>query len=187
MQVEASLLFARTFLKHPIMLGSIIPSSRSLVQKVAQQIDWENTQVLVEYGPGVGTFTAEFLRRLRPDGVLIAIDYNRDLADYLGKKLRDPRLKVAHASAADVEQVLADLGLDGADCIVSGIPFSTLPPELRKEVVGGSHRVLRPGGNFIVYQFTGAVLPHLRERFGNVRQQFELLNILPARIFCCSR
>jgi phospholipid N-methyltransferase len=185
--VGASLLFARTFLKHPIMLGSLIPSSRPLVQKVAQQIDWQNTQVLVEYGPGVGTFTAELLRRLRPDGVLVAIDFNRDLAAYLRRHIRDPRLRVAHASAGEVERVLASCGLDAADCIVSGIPFSTLAPGLRGQVIAASYRVLRPGGNFIVYQFTGAVLPHLRDAFGDVRQQFELMNILPARIFCCSR
>ncbi len=169
------------------MLGSAIPSSRSLVNRVVQQIDWRNTRVLVEYGPGVGTLTAAMLRLLSPDGTLVAIDFNRDFAAYLRRALPDPRLKVVHASAADVEQVLARLGLSGADCILSGIPHSTLPPDVRAAILERSHRLLRPGGTFIVYQFTGAVLPQLREVFGEVNQQFELLNILPARIFCCSR
>lgn len=169
------------------MLGSLVPSSKALVNRLAQRIDWANTRVLVEYGPGVGTITAAMLKRLPQDGVLVAIDYNRDLAAYLRRSLPDPRLRVAHASAADVESVLSSFGLDGADCVVSGIPHSTISPELRAQIFQSTHRVLRPGGTFIVYQFTGAVLPQLRQVFGEVDQQFEPRNILPARIFCCSR
>jgi len=180
-------MFARSFLKHPVMLGSLIPSSKTLVNRLARQVNWERTRVVVEYGPGVGTVTSEILRRLPADGVLVAIDYNPDFADYLRRTLIDPRLKVAHGSAADVESILAGFGLDGADCVLSGIPHSTLAPAMRAQIFESTRRVLRPGGNFIVYQFTGAVLPQLRQVFGEVSQQFELLNILPARIFCCSR
>jgi phospholipid N-methyltransferase len=169
------------------MLGSFIPSSPSLVRRLSEQIPWSRTQVLVEYGPGVGTVTTALLRHLRPDGVLIAIDYNRDFAAYLRRAIPDPRLRVVHASAAEVDRVLAGLGLEGADCIVSGIPHSTLPLEVRARIIENTRQVLRPGGSFIVYQFTGAVLPQLEQAFGDVRQHRELRNILPARIFCCSR
>ena len=60
------LLFAGNFLRHPYMLGSIIPSSRFLVNQVLEPIDWERARVIVEYGPGVGTITAEILRRMHP-------------------------------------------------------------------------------------------------------------------------
>lgn len=185
--LRAHLFFARMFLKHPFMLGSVIPSSQPLVNRLARQVDWQNTRVLVEYGPGVGTLTAEMLKRLPKDGALVAIDFNRDFAEYLRRALPDRRLHVAHASAAAVEQVLASHGFDGADCVISGIPHSTLSPELRSQILESTRRVLRPGGSFIVYQFTGAVLPQLQEVFGEVHQQFEPLNILPARIFSCSR
>jgi phospholipid N-methyltransferase len=169
------------------MLGSLIPSSKSLVARLAQQVDWAKTRVVVEYGPGVGTVTSEILKRLAPDGVLVAIDYNPEFVEYLRRALPDPRLLVAHGSAADVEQILAGLGLEGADCVLSGIPHSTLPAEVRAQIFESTRRVLHPGGTFIVYQFTGAVLPQLRQVFGEVDQHFEPLNILPARIFCCSR
>ena len=186
-RLRAHLLFARAFLKHPMMLGACIPSSQALVRKLSQQIDWENTRVLVEYGPGVGTVTSAMLRRLRPDGVLIALDYNREFVAYLRRALPDPRLHLAHSSAAEIERVLCGAGLTCADCVVSGIPHSTLSPELRARIVQNTRRVLRPGGSFIVYQFTASVLPHLQEVFGEVRQERELRNVLPARIFCCSR
>src|SRR4026209_2837609 len=74
---EQILLFARNFFKHPKMLGSLIPSSRFLIQGVLKQIDWERAGVVVEYGPGVGTFTTEILRRMRPDATLAAFETQR--------------------------------------------------------------------------------------------------------------
>lgn len=184
----ATWFFARSFLKHPLMLGSLIPSSKPLVARVSKQVDWAHTRVVVEYGPGVGTVTSEILRRLPPDGVLVAIDYNPEFVQYLRRALPDRRLRVAHGSAAEVEPILAGFGLDGADCVLSGMPHSTLSAELRAQIFASTRRVLRPGGSFIVYsQFTGAALPQLRQVFGEVSQHFEPLNILPARIFCCSR
>ena len=49
-------IFFRQFLKHPGMIGSVIPSSRALVDAVLEPVDWERTRLFVEYGPGVGTF-----------------------------------------------------------------------------------------------------------------------------------
>ena len=56
--------FLRGFLKHPVMVGSIIPSSKILIDKMLGRVDWENTRLFVEYGPGVGTFTRPILERL---------------------------------------------------------------------------------------------------------------------------
>src|SRR3546814_9105124 len=39
----------------------------------------------------------------------------------------DPRLIAANRSAADLGKILADNGCEGADYVISGLPFSTLP------------------------------------------------------------
>jgi phospholipid N-methyltransferase len=77
--------------------------------------------------------------------------------------------------------------LDGADYIISGIPFSTIPRKERITILRNSWKSLKPGGVFLVYQFSGAVLPSLEEVFGPVHQEFELRNVLPARIFRCEK
>ncbi len=185
-QLEQTLLFAKTFLKHPVMLGSAIPSSHYLTENLLSRVDWEQARIVVEYGPGVGTLTWPMLRRMRADAQLIAIERSAEFAEYLHRANVDPRLVVVHGSAEDVVEVLQGFGLDCADCIFSGIPYSTMPVELRQKILSQSCRVLREDGCFLVYQFTGAVLPHLRQVFGRVRQDFELRNILPARIFHCA-
>src|SRR5579864_7576510 len=130
-----ALLFARNFLLHPNMLGSIIPSSRFLVEQVLEPVDWDRARVIVEYGPGVGTFTAQILRRMRGDARLVAIETNRDFVRFLQRSLPDPRLHVVHDSAAEVQRILGRLGLPAARYIISGIPLGSMPEPVRADIV----------------------------------------------------
>jgi phospholipid N-methyltransferase len=168
------------------MIGSFIPSSRYLVDRLLGEVDWEAASVIVEYGPGVGTITAQVLRRMRPDAKLIVIEMNEDFVHYLRSTFKDQRLHVVHGSAEDVCSILEEHNVDGADAVISGIPFTVMPEEVRAKILRDSRRCLREGGKFIVFQFTGAVLPHLRSEFSDVRVGFEPLNILPARLFFCN-
>ena len=177
-------LFALNFFKHPKMLGSIIPSSRFLIERVLRQVDWKRAKVIVEYGPGVGTFTSEILRRMRPDGMLLVLETNPEFVDFLRESLPDSRLKVVHGSAADVAKALAAEGAQHADYVISGIPFTTLPKQVREDVLRGTHDVLKPDGVFLVYQFSPKVLGYL-EPFFRVTRGFEPWNILPAQLFYC--
>lgn len=179
-------LFALNFFKSPAMLGSVIPSSRFLVNDVLNHVDWDKARVIVEYGPGVGTMTQEILKRMRPDAVLLALELNEEFVTFLQEEIVDPRFHAVHASASDVRNVLTKLGLPCADYIISGIPYSTMPHAARREVMQASRQVLHPEGALLVYQFTNTVLPYLKSSFSSVRQNFQFLNILPARIFYCT-
>jgi phospholipid N-methyltransferase len=179
------LLFARNFFRHPRMLGSIVPSSRFLIKQLLEPIHWGRARVIVEYGPGVGGITAEVLRRMRPDAALIAIEMNPDFVEYLRKSITDARLRVVEGSAVEVQEILARQGLAHADYIISGIPFSTIPAQVRERILRKTRDVLAPGGAFLVYQFSTRVLQDLKRIFGYVGRKFEPLNVLPAHLFIC--
>lgn len=181
------LLFAREFLKHPVLLGSALPSSRFLVERILRQVDWANARVVVEYGPGVGTFTSQILERMRPDAILIAIEASPEFVRHLQTALPDPRLKLVHGSAAEVRKVLRESGIEAADAIISGIPYSTISKGERERILVESKRALRPGGRFLVYQFTSAVARDLERVFGEFERDREPLNILPATIFSAEK
>lgn len=183
---SASALFARNFFKYPSMLGSVVPSSRFLVNQLMGQIDWERARVLVEFGPGVGTITREVLKRMRPDAVLLVIELNEEFVQYLGSTIRDPRLRVVHGSAAHVRRILAEHGLAPADYIISSIPYSLLPESLRQEIVAESRHALKSQGSLLVFQYNRTLLPYLKSSFGSVKLNFQLFNILPALIFHCT-
>lgn len=185
-RIEQTALFAKNFVQHPRMLGSIIPSSRFLIRRLLGEVDFERAKVIVEYGPGVGTFTQEILRRMRPDAALIAVETNPEFVSFLRSSIADPRLEAVQASAASVAEVLAARGFDHADYVISGIPFSTLPEPVREAVLQATRAVLHPTGSFLVYQFSPKVLPDLERIFRGVRRSFEPLNILPAQLFYCT-
>ena len=180
-----TLLFARNFLRHPRMLGSIVPSSRFLIRQLLEPVNWSQARVLVEYGPGVGGITAEVLRRMHADAILIAIEMNPDFVRYLRCTISDPRLKVVEGSAEAVDEILKRFGSSRADYIISGIPFSTIPSEVRERILQKTCEVLKPRGAFLVYQFSSRVLQDLMRIFGYVGRGFELLNVLPAHLFFC--
>ena len=185
-QFAENLLFAANFLRHPHMLGSIIPSSRFLVNQVLEPIDWERTDVIVEYGPGVGTFTAEILRRMRSDATLVVIETNSDFVRFLRRSLPDSRLHVVEDSAAEVQTILERLSLRQPRYIISGIPLGSMPEPVRADIVGKTRAALAPGGTFLVYQFTARVLPQLQNAFVSVRRSIERRNLPPAQLFMCA-
>src|SRR3546814_1240442 len=88
----------------------------------SSDLDWKNTKLFVEYGPGVGTFCRPVLEHLPGDATLIAIDTNEDFIDYLKKDIRDSRFIAVHGSAADVEAIVAAHGFERADYVLSGLP-----------------------------------------------------------------
>ena len=175
--------FLRGFLKHPVMVGSIIPSSRILIEKMLRPVDWENTRVFVEYGPGVGTFTRPILEQLGPDATLVTIDTNADFTHYLRESIDDPRLVAVNGSAADVEKILEDRGLGKADYVLSGLPFSTLPPGVGDAIAEATSQVIRPGGAFLVYQFSPKVRDFIQPHFATIKRGFEWINVPPATLF----
>jgi phospholipid N-methyltransferase len=176
-------LFFKGFVKHPAMVGSVIPSSRALVDKVLAPVDWSRVKLFVEYGPGVGTFTTEILDRLGPDAELVAIDTNPEFVDFLRKHIADPRLRPVRGSAADVRRIVADLGHGEADYVLSGLPFSTLPEGVGDRIAAETAAVLRSDGAFLVYQVSGKVAEFIGPHFPAIERGFEWLNIPPMKLF----
>jgi phospholipid N-methyltransferase len=175
--------FFQGFLEHPRMVGSIIPSSRFTIRKMLAPVDWGKCEVFVEYGPGIGTFCRPVLEKLRGDGVLIAIDTNPLYVEHLNRTIRDKRFRAVLGSAEDVEQILADHGVGGADYVLSGLPFSTLPDGVAERIASATHKVLKPGGCFMAYQFTAAVRDVSLPFFERIDAGFEWLNILPCKLY----
>jgi phospholipid N-methyltransferase len=177
------MMFLRGFIKHPVMVGSVIPSSKALIDKMLGKVDWDGCRLFVEYGPGVGTFTEHILQRMAPDATLIAIDTNPDFTEYLNRKFRDSRLIAVTGSAADTRKIMAEAGFEEADYILSGLPFSTLPPGIGPKIAAETQAALRKGGCFLVYQFSPKVRDFIAPHFKRIDRGMEWINVPPAQLF----
>lgn len=175
--------FLEGFLQHPVMVGSIIPSSRFTIAKMLAPVKWDECRLFVEYGPGVGTFCRPVLERLPRDGRLIVIDTNPLFIDYLRATITDSRFVPVLGSAADVEEIIRAHGHDHADYVLSGLPFSTLPDGVGPAIAAATHKVLRPGGAFLVYQFSAKARDFMARHFNHIDEGYEPLNVLPCKLY----
>ena len=174
--------FLQGFLKRPREVGSIVPSSRFLERRIVRCAEVGNAKVIVELGPGTGGTTRALLRAMNPSARLLSLEVNPRFVAVL-QKMRDPRLIVHRGSAAEIGKALERYGLGSPDLVLSGIPFSTMPPAVGRQILKSVHEVLEPGGRFVAYQVRDRVENLGREVFGRARVQTELLNVPPMRVY----
>lgn len=178
---------ASEFLRNPAMVGSAFPASTMMVDRMLAPLDWSSISVLVEYGPGTGRFTFAALDRMRCDATLLAIDTSAGFVESLRARNDDPRLIVIEGNACDVNRHLADHGLDHADCILTGLPFSTLPPEQAEAIMRETAIALQPSGMLAAYQMRTAIRPLIERHFARIDQDYEWLNIPPCHLYWADR
>lgn len=182
-RTDRRLAFLREFLRSPRQIGSVVPSSRFLEQRLVDVSGASNARLVVEFGPGTGGTTQALLRALPGDACLLAIEINPRFASHL-ESFTDPRLIVHAGSALDIREALALRGLSPPDVVLSGIPFSTMPPDAGRGILRAVWAALAPGGRFVAYQFRDAVGALGRDILGTPDVSLELLNVPPMRVYC---
>lgn len=175
--------FLRGFIAHPEQVGSVIPSSHVLEQRLVRNAQITRARCVVELGPGTGGTTRALLRALPASARLLAIELNEAFAARLRASIRDPRLAVAQGSAEAVAQYLAEHRLPAPDAVLSGIPFSTMPEAVADRIAAEIARVLAPGGRFVAYQVRAHVAGYATPYLGAPRKDWEFINIPPVRVF----
>ncbi len=175
--------FLRGFVRNPAQVGSVVPSSRRLEQRLVRQAGIREARTVVELGPGTGGTTAAMLQAMAGASRLLAIELDPEFHQHLRASLRDPRLVLELGSAERIAELLAAHHLPAPDAIVSGIPFSTMPRDVSDRIAAAVAQVLRPGGRFVAYQVRAHVAGFATPYLGQPDKQWELLNVPPVRVF----
>ena len=175
------LAFFRGFLRHPSLIGSVIPSSPFLERRVVEVAGIAHSRSVVELGPGTGGITRAILRALPRGGHLLAIEINPDFVNYL-KAYPDPRLDVYLGSAEHIRKALETFDHARPDAVVSGIPFSTMPAGVGRKILREIWDCLAPGGIFVAYQLMNRVAFLEPMLLCDPHVQLELLNVPPAGV-----
>jgi phosphatidylethanolamine/phosphatidyl-N-methylethanolamine N-methyltransferase len=177
------LAFLTGFLKHPGQVGSVIPSSPQLENRLVRMAGIPEVRTMVELGPGTGGTTRAFLRAGRPDLRLLAIELDDAFHSRLRSAIRDPRIVLQHGSAEHIGSFVRDHGLAAPDLVVSGIPFSTMPAEVADRIARAVYDTLAPGGAFVAYQLRAHVARYSTPYFGRPNSEWEFINIPPMQVF----
>lgn len=186
--MDDKLLFFSAFLRYPKEIGSIMPSSKFLTDEILKNIDFKNARYIAEYGPGTGCITVEILKRARKNAKILCFETNRKFCIYLKKNVKDERLIIINDSAENIKKHMKKLNIPKIDCVVSGLPFSTLPDSKKYVIINETKKTLKSNGRFVVFQFfLNNFKKHLYNYFSNISTKFVPLNIPPCFVYVCEK
>lgn len=175
--------FVGEFFRNPATVGSLIPSSRELTDKVTEPIDFDSANCIVEYGPGTGVFTDLLIQRRRPETVLLLVEVNRRFAQLLRQRYAgQPNVHVVHGSADQTGQYLQRFGVEQVDYVVCGLPFSSLPRRLGWRILEHTQHLLQPTGKLILFQYSLQNKKLFNKFFRQLSEAHVLLNLPPAYV-----
>ncbi len=177
--------FFQEFLRHPLQIGSIIPSSRFLERRIVAAAGIPSVKTVVELGPGTGGTTRAILRAMAPDAQLLSVELNPHFHK-LVCRIDDARLIPHLGSARELARIVSTHALDPPGAVISGIPFSTMDPTAGTQILETIASLLPPGGRFVAYQVSTRVASLSRQLTapGQMAMELELFNIPPLRVFC---
>jgi Ribosomal RNA adenine dimethylase len=98
-QWQGSLEFLRGFLRHPARVGSVVPSSQHLEQRLVRHARLGEARSVVELGPGTGGTSAAFLRAMPACAQLLAIELDAGFYQRLRGAIADARVHLGQACA----------------------------------------------------------------------------------------
>ena len=184
--------FLKEFVKNPRTVGAVGPSSSHLAEAMVDEIPWPEVRTAVEVGPGTGAFTGAIRERLREDARFCVVEINPSHCERL--RVRFPDLTIHEGSAADLPSLCQDKQVDGADVVISGLPWAAFPSKLQDELPDAIVKTLRVGGRFASFSYVHGLPTPAGKRFrGELERRFSVVdasepvwrNLPPAVVYRC--
>ncbi len=159
------------FAKNVRTTGALYETSRKVELEITRNIS-QKDQVVIEFGLGHGNITQEILSRLSPTANLYSFEINKDFCEHVRKRISDDRLTIINDGA----QTIQDYIEEPVDKIISSIPITIFPEELKEEILHKAKKALSPKGVFSQIFYTRTLTKRLKNHFSNV-EVVRLFNI----------
>lgn len=173
--------FFRTAVKNFRSTGAIASSSPALVKKLVAPLPGDRPVKVIELGPGDGCVTRAILSRISPDSELTAFEINGTFIQLLNS-IQDDRLSVLPVGAEQLREYFQE---NSVDYVISSLPLSMIPKDVKAEILRQSQLALKPEGQFYQYQYALQDYSLLKDYFGRVTVSFTMANLPPAFIYTC--
>src|SRR5215213_5779664 len=177
--------FLQAFLKNPLKVGAIAPSSPELASKMIDGIEPDEDNVVLELGVGTGAIT-KFLQSRIPNGkAYLGIELDKDLVRTLNRNFED--LEIVCGNACDAYSIHKKSGLGKVRYIICCLPFVSLPNEVGERILEQVDKFMQKGCTFRTFQYAhGYYMPSaiklrefMRERYGKSRRSKLIVKNVP--------
>jgi len=178
--------FFKNFIKDPLKIGSITPSSRYLAERMISDINFSSSNIIIEYGPGEGVFSKKIIERMSDQSIFILIELNEDFYRLLKETFKNHKnVYIFNDNVCNVKSILNSIGKSSADYIVSGIPFSSIPKKTANKILYVTQEILTDKGLFITFQYSKLNKKLFNDRFLNISIDKVWKNLPPANVIKC--
>jgi len=183
--------FFRQWLKNPLRVAAISPSSRQLARQMMTQLP-RNCGRVIELGGGTGVFTQALLEHGIAPEELLVLELNEELHQHLVRQF--PHSKVVCGDAGNLLQIANEHGFGGdnkADAIISGLGLLSMPRQLQQSILQAAFDSMQPEGRFIQFTY-GPANPVTKEviealELSSRRASFTWWNVPPATVYVYQR
>ena len=174
--------FLRSWIEKPLHMGAVMPSGRVLARTMAQYVNIDSSEPVVELGPGTGAITNALIEHGVDQKRLVLVEYNPGFCALL--RDRYPHAKVVQGDAYALRDSLWNVLSAPASAVVSGLPLVTKPMLTRLKLIRDAFLALAPGAPFV--QFTYSVAPPIPRSLPGVSTEASeriWMNLPPARVW----
>ena len=175
--------FFKTYLEQKRQVGSWVPSWPLLVNNMCRKIDFKNADVIIEYGPGNGVFTKKLLKKANPNAKIFCFELNEDFYNIVKSKFNDPRLILLNQGAETLPEVLKAYNIEKVDAVLSSLPLSFIPDNIKNKILDNSLDFLKDGGVFLQYQYTLNAKEDIKSRYSKLKINLIPFNVPPAFVY----
>lgn len=172
------------FLKDP-NVASLAPTVPRCIEEILEPVQFNKDIFMIEYGAGDGAITEVILNKMSSNSRLLILETNNSFISVLRERFVDPRITIIHDSVENIKNVCREIGLNNANYVVSGVPFSFLRKNIISDVIKDTAGILQPKGKFIIYQsLVNTLTRHLYmrrevEKYFNIRSKKNLFYNFP--------
>ena len=173
--------FIGSWIKKPLAVGAVTPSSKPLARAMAQYVDPNADGPVIELGPGTGPITEALVEHGVAPSRLVLVEFNPAFCELLRRRF--PDATVVQADAYRLRESLSQYSRHGVSAVVSGLPLMTKPLRMRLRLLREALALLAPQAPFV--QFTYAVVPPIPKLAGVKVEASERIwrNMPPARVW----
>jgi phosphatidylethanolamine/phosphatidyl-N-methylethanolamine N-methyltransferase len=182
LRLDDEVRFLRSWIEKPLHMGAVMPSGRVLARTMAQYVNIDSPDPVVELGPGTGAITNALIEHGVDQKRLVLVEYNPGFCALL--RDRYPQATVVQGDAYTLRDSLWSVLGAPAAAVVSGLPLVTKPMLTRLKLIRDAFAMLTPGAPFV--QFTYSVAPPIPKSLPGVLTEASeriWMNLPPARVW----
>lgn len=183
--------FFRQWLKNPLAIAALSPSSRRLAREMINQLP-EHAHRVIELGGGTGVFTRALLEKgVSPENLLV-VELNAELHRLLQHQF--PEVKVVCGDARELDSIIEREAFGkggGVDAILSGLGLLSMSRNTQRAILSAAFSALATHGRFIQFTY-GPASPVSRELVNELglhvtRGGVAWRNVPPAAVYVFTR